>query len=567
MAIKKQRGKKEINLRVGLIVGAVVGSVAVVAVILLFVFNSDPENSASPATNQPTPSRSGQAIVPKKADSQASSATEAKTAAEKGPKLSQAVAWMTFSPSGDHFFALPAGQNKGLLWAVPSWQEKKAGSSECNYFSVPATFSHNGKFLACKEGGILRIWNITTSPASLVNSVPIFHPDADDHSWNGVFWANDGTLVTRNAEGGFQFLSQDKKKGAIPTATVGCGKHGLLQLGNRQFVDDNSAPGTLQIRDVAVAPNGRAFGVLNGNRDRKPGFFTWLIPSAAPVGFLSLDLAGEPDIWEYNGITVSQDGSQLAASLYYPGSIRPPKPKTWMVSIWHGSPPKKLDLQGNENNLVDFRFRAFSPDGWWAATSGATAFPTADGNAVKRIVAIWDTVSGKKMWQVDGVFTKEVFFTKDGRTLVTGAANTSAGAGRTAGVDSSDKLDPKVPQTVDFWDVQTGQRRCQFKDTGIQSLAVSPDGITLVTAYPRLAESVPSEGDLGTGIVRGFAGEQGIALTVHRFPANQVQLSDEMLEKEARERRQKFLNVDGGPKGSNGNERKDHGTAPITPLP
>ena len=117
----------------------------------------------------------------------------------------------------------------------------------------------------------------------------------------------------------------------------------------------------------------------------------------------------------------------------------------------------------------------------------SASLPTADGNVIKRFVAIWDTASGKKLWQVDDVFTKEVFFTKDGRTLVTGAADTSTRADSTAGGGMFfDKLDPKVPQTVDFWDVETGQRRCQFKDTGIQSLAVLPDGTTLVTAYPQL---------------------------------------------------------------------------------
>ena len=335
------------------------------------------------------------------------------------------------------------------------------------------------------------------------------------------------------------------------TATVGSGKHGLLQLGNRQFVGDDLAPGTLQIKDVAVAPNGRAFGVLDGNRDKKLGFFTWLIPSAKPVGFLSFDLAGAPDTWECNGITIPQNGLQLAASLYYPGTRLPPMPKTWLVSIWHGSPPKKIVLQENEKNMVDFRFRAFSREGWLAATSGATSLPTPDGNVVKRFVAIWDTESGKKRWQFDNVFTKDVFFTEDGRTLVTGAADTAADAD---GGDFLDKLDPKVPQTVDFWDVETGERRCQFKDTGIQSLALSPDGTTLVTAYARLAEFVPLAGDKGTGIGRGFAGEQGTALAVHRFPANQEQLSDEILEKEARERRQKFLNGVGGQKSSSEKE-------------
>ena len=594
MATKKQSGKKKADLPIGLIVGGVVGGLAVVAVILVFALSSASKNSASQdapthvavAANPPAPGRSGQGIVPKNgqpstrlAETQvSSSATGAKIAAENGPKdaeqnresspnsdtsksglvrhpkLSQAVQWMMFSPTGDHLIALPAGQNKGLLWTVPGWQETKAGSSECNYFSVPAVFSHDGKFLACQDGGMLRVWNITTSPASLVTSVATYHPDADDPSWNGIFWASDGTLVTRNPQGGFQFLSQDAAKGAILTASVGTGKQGLLQLGNRQFPGDNVAPAGLQIKDVAIAPNGRAFGVFSGNQEKKPGFFTWLIPSATPAGFLSFDLAGEADIWQCNGITISQDGSQLAASLYYPGTNRPPMPKTWMASIWHsGSPPKKIVLQENEKNLVDFRFRAFSPDGWWAATSGATSVPTAGGNVVKRFVAMRDAASGKKLWQVDDVFTKEVFFTKDGRTLVTGAADPSAGADGIAGgvLFFWDTLDPKAPQTVDFWDVETGQRRCQFRDAGIQSLAVSPDGTILVTAYPRLAEFVPSAGDKETGIVRGFAGEEAVALTVHRFPENRHLLSDAMLEREARERRQKFLNRGGAQEGGN----------------
>ena len=247
---------------------------------------------------------------------------------------------MTFSPSGDHFFAVLAGQNRGLLWAVPSWQETKASSSECNYFSVPAVFSHDGKFLACQDGPMLRIWNVTTSPAALVNSVPTYRPDADDPSWNRVFWANDGTLLTRNPQGGFQFLSQDKVKGAILTANVGSGKQGLLQLGHRQFVGDNLTPGTLQITDVVVAPNGLAFGALNGKREKKPGFFIWLIPSAKPVPFLAFDLPGEPDSWECRGVMISQDGAQLAASLYYPGTRLPPMPKTWMVSICAARRPR-----------------------------------------------------------------------------------------------------------------------------------------------------------------------------------------------------------------------------------
>ena len=52
-------------------------------------------------------------------------------------------------------------------------------------------------------------------------------------------------------------------------------------------------------------------------------------------------------------------------------------------------------------------------------------------------------------------------------------------------------------------------------------------------------------------MVRGFAGEQAVALAVHRFPANKEQMSDEMLEKAAKQRRQDFLHGVRGQKGSN----------------
>ena len=400
----------------------------------------------------------------------------------------------------------------------------------------------------------LRIWNVTTSPASLVNSIPIYCPDADDHSWDGLFWANDGTLVTRNPQGGFQFLSQDKAKGAILTATVGSGKHGLLQLGNKQFVDDNLAPGTLQIDDVAVAPNGRAFGALNGKRDKKPGFFTWLIPSATPVGFLAFELAGEPDLWECNGIAISQDGSQLAASLYYPGTVLPPMPKTWTVSIWHGSPPKKLDLQGDEKNLIDFRFRDFSPEGSRAATSGATCFQQSNGNILKHFVAIWDAPSGKKLWQFDDVFTNKVLFTRDGRTLVTGAADTSAGEDRTAGGAASlDMLDPTAPQTVDFgmWRRENGDASSKIR--AFTSLAVSPDGSISLLLILDSRMVGPRENDKGTAL-RSLCRKEVRWLGRPPLPVNQDEFSDERLEREARERRQGFLNGVGGQKSSNGKE-------------
>ena len=290
---KVQKSKRPI----GPIVGGAVGGISLIAILIVFALNSPFKDAASQdapkqaASGQPTPGQSGQKAVPKdshlsarKADTRVS--TVAVTpAVTGGPVLSQAVAWMRFSPSGKHLFVLPAGQNKGLLWTVPGWQETKADSSRCNYFSVPVVFSHDGKFLACQDGDILRIWNITTSPATLANSVPAYSPGTDDPSWNGIVWANDGTLVARNPEGGFQFLNEDPAKGAVLIATVGSGKHGLLQLGNKHFAGDSRAPGTLQVKNLAVAPTGGRSGHWAANKAGNPASSPGSFRRQRPSGF------------------------------------------------------------------------------------------------------------------------------------------------------------------------------------------------------------------------------------------------------------------------------------------
>ena len=129
-------------------------------------------------------------------------------------KISGEINGLEISPSGDTI--LIAGR-RAMLWTIPALKEILPSSQECDYFSTPAAFSPDGNFLACRDGELLRIWNIRTTPASLVNSIPAWRGDDNTSGWNGVVWANDGTLISRNYEGGFQFSRLDKTKGAVPS--------------------------------------------------------------------------------------------------------------------------------------------------------------------------------------------------------------------------------------------------------------------------------------------------------------------------------------------------------------
>ena len=88
---------------------------------------------------------------------------------------------------------------------------------------------------------------------------------------------------------------------------------------------------------------------------------------------------------------------------------------------------------------------AFSPDGHWLATSGATT-------------PIWDTRSGKELLRVTHEWCIGVAFSPDGHWLATGGSD-----------------------VVRIWDTRSGKELLQVTHEWCTGVAFSPDGHLLAT--------------------------------------------------------------------------------------
>jgi hypothetical protein len=76
------------------------------------------------------------------------------------------------------------------LLNVMTGKEITPQSAECDYFSTPAAFSSDEKSLVCIDGEMLRFWDLTTTPASLAQSVALTNLE-----WTGIFWNLPDTVV------------------------------------------------------------------------------------------------------------------------------------------------------------------------------------------------------------------------------------------------------------------------------------------------------------------------------------------------------------------------------------
>ena len=237
-------------------------------------------------------------------------------------KISGEINGLEISPSGDTI--LIAGR-RAMLWTIPALKEILPSSQECDYFSTPAAFSPDGNFLACRDGELLRIWNIRTTPASLVNSIPAWRGDDNTSGWNGVVWANDGTLISRNYEGGFQFSRLDKTKGAVPVASVGKGSywsyHPPGQIDKR--IKHDLQGGCIIGKRITFSPNGKFFvtsmvSVTNSAFGDYPGVCLWTIPTGNQTSVIDFALPSGEDVnRDTLGCEISPDGKILAATLSY----------------------------------------------------------------------------------------------------------------------------------------------------------------------------------------------------------------------------------------------------------
>ena len=86
-----------------------------------------------------------------------------------------------FSPKGNYLLLM---KRSGLVHKselriihVATGKPLTANSPECNYFSFPAVFSPDETAVACLDGDFVRIWDLTTSPASLLTHKEGWVPD------------------------------------------------------------------------------------------------------------------------------------------------------------------------------------------------------------------------------------------------------------------------------------------------------------------------------------------------------------------------------------------------------
>ena len=210
MAIKKQYGKKKSNLPIGLIVGGVVGGAAVVAIVLCFALSSAPKNSASQdapkqmaAANQPTPSRSGQGIEPKsrqEAPTRVSSVTEAKAAVEIGPKAVSDgfVDDAPFRLRAIISSRFPQGRTKAYCGLCETGRRRKPVRRSAITSLLQPLFHLMANSWPAKTARFCASGTSPHLPLRSSTAFPHIAPTQTTIAGMEFFWANDGTLVTRN---------------------------------------------------------------------------------------------------------------------------------------------------------------------------------------------------------------------------------------------------------------------------------------------------------------------------------------------------------------------------------
>lgn len=133
---------------------------------------------------------------------------------------------------------------------------------------------------------------------------------------------------------------------------------------------------------------------------------------------------------------------------------------------------------------------AFSPDGRiLASLAGDDVFKNAVGTTFAKYpnIKLWDVASGRELGTLSGHSGPlvSIAFSPDGRILAS-ATNDNGNIS----VEASYKT------TITIWDVASGRELQTFRDTGVLSLAFSPDGRTLASGS---ADSKVHRWDVATG--------------------------------------------------------------------
>lgn len=452
-------------------------------------------------------------------------------------KSSRNVSEPFISPKGK-FIAFFEGENKALnmrLWNSENGKEATADSKECDYFSFPATFSPDETRLTCLDGEFLRVWDVKTTQARLVQSIKLPKLSHQDDTWNTIRWGKEDTIiigVRPVTHKSFTYLRLRQTDAAF-------------SIDGTERVSPKSYKGAdIRFNNLVVSPDGNTAALAF--RDNERGKLTIQITdfkSGKEIREISLPgstqealirfpqistlVKNVPDVEFYSGdcLGYSPDGRFLLVSFSNAHVDATDKTKQLrVISTRDWEQSVNLDLKdlasgakGRETFVgeYEYRFHCFSPDGNSVAGIAIQETSTSRGTKVKRKAVVHDLSTGKRTAEIDlgdefdtvkgrhlstfnyRVAGEKLTFSPDGNNLVIAVSNDLGW--------SEKNRRPESSWSVGEWNISDSGR--VFALSGItmnvSSITLTPDGKCLflgtsqVLDIPLLAKlkAVLDEGD------------------------------------------------------------------------
>ena len=400
---------------------------------------------------------------------------------------------VSFSPKGNFVvvvYETPDHRPQDIrLWHVASGKQRTAKSSDCDYFSFPAAFSPDETSIACMDGDFVRIWDLNSSPASLVQSVSVnqLTSHINKIAWNpaSIQWPSGDTILLRVHDGEpvryHQVLRKQADRMFLPIGPIrSIGRHHDINGETSWFSDSAVSPNGLYWAVVGYPGDGIILQVrdpITGKNIKMARFphRASTQPPSTVLAFLSGSTGpayGDPD----SALEFSPRGKYvLLASLQ---NITVLKTKSWQeVAV--------ISCQGPEV----FRPYCLSPDEKYLAGIAVRSTRTSRGEKLQRFAVVFDLASGQRLQHID---LNEEFSSADdahssGRSAHETVTFANNGKRLLIGV-ADETLDKKQGRTkgslaIASWDLPTAQRHFVVKGRApfVPSFALSPNEDIAIT--------------------------------------------------------------------------------------
>ena len=290
------------------------------------------------------------------------------------------------------------------LWHSATGDEQIAKSSECDYFSLPASFSPDESRLACLDGDFLRIWNLKTSPASLSQTLRLLKPNQQD-KWNALLWGADDTLIV-SVRPEYHNISTHQR---LRLKANGFSPDGPVRSSPQKYKGES-----VRSSSVAISPNGNIAAIAVA--DGRTGTFVIQVteyesekqikeiplPSGIAPAVEHFPTAALREKIETNHSYFSDKGSCVEFTpdgrflLVATGR----EIKVISTATWHQG--VNLDL-GDLSSTAEDRFmpRCFSKDGNSIAGIAIRSQNTSRGNQSTRVAVVHNLLTGKRTSEID----------------------------------------------------------------------------------------------------------------------------------------------------------------------